>query len=46
MASRFEEGYYACLVASHDKKAGLKGETSNELTAGCWFEFNRVHPRS
>ena len=24
-------------------KAGLKGETSNELTAGCGFEFNRVH---
>ena len=24
------------------KKAGLKGETSNELTAGCGFEFNRV----
>ena len=28
------------------KKAGLKGEISNELTAGCGFEFNRVHPRS
>ena len=27
------------------KKAGLKGETSNELTAGCGFEFNRVRPR-
>ena len=24
------------------KKAGLKGETSKELTAGCGFEFNRV----
>ena len=22
------------------KKSGLKGETSNELTAGCGFEFN------
>ena len=28
------------------KKSRLKGETSNELTAGCGFEFNRVHPRS
>ena len=28
------------------KKAGLKGETANELTADCEFEFNRVHPRS
>ena len=28
------------------KNAGLKGETSNELTAGCGFEFNRVRPRS
>ena len=27
------------------KKSGLKGETSNELTAGCGFEFNKVHPR-
>ena len=35
-----------CPVVSHDKKAGLKGETSNELTAGCEFEFNRVRPRS
>ena len=24
---------------SHVKKAGLKGETSNELTTGCGFEF-------
>ena len=23
-------------------RAGLKGKTSNELTAGCGFEFNRV----
>ena len=28
------------------KKAGLKGENSNELTAGCGFEFNRERPRS
>ena len=28
------------------KKVGLKGETSNELIAGCGFEFNRVRPRS
>ena len=27
------------------KRAGLKGETSNDLTAGCGFEFNRVCPR-
>ena len=46
LASQFEEGYYACLVASHVKKAGLKGETSNESTAGCGFEFNRVLPGS
>ena len=26
------------------KMAGLKGETSNELTAGCGFELNRVSP--
>ena len=25
------------------KMAGLKSETSNELTAGCGFEFNRVN---
>ena len=28
------------------KKAGLKGETSNELSAGCEFEFSRARPRS
>ena len=28
------------------KGAGLKGEISNELTAGCGFEFNRVPPQS
>ena len=27
-------------------QAGLKGETSNKLTAGCGFEFNRVRPQS
>ena len=37
---RFEEGYCAC------QKAGLKGETSNELTAGCGFEFNSMRPQS
>ena len=26
------------------KKTGLKDETSNELTAGCGFDFNRVRP--
>ena len=29
---------YYCLVAGYDRKAGLKGETSNELTAGGGLE--------
>ena len=37
---------HAQLQVKLCKKAGLKGETSNELTAGCGFEFNRVRPRS
>ena len=37
-AGQFEKGYV--------KMAGLKGETSNELTAGCGLEFSRVRPRS
>ena len=44
LAGQFEEGYYTCPVASHDKKHGLKGETSNELTAGCGFAVNRAGP--
>ena len=31
-AGQFEKGYCTCPDAGHDKKAGLKGETSNELT--------------
>ena len=26
-----KKGYYRCPVAGHDKKPGLKGETSDEL---------------
>ena len=42
MAGQFVKGYYTCPVAGHDIKAGLKGETSYELTTGGGFEFNRA----
>ena len=43
LAGQIEKGYYPCPVADHDKNAGLKGETSNELTAVGGFEASIDH---
>ena len=43
LAGQIEKGYCLYPVADHDNKAGLKGETSNELTAVGGFEPSLDH---